>query len=267
MTFGAGWTPLGPIEDPLVEIVVPVKDEAVTLRRNVEHLVQGLTTSFPFRWIVTIADNGSTDDTADLADRLAAELGPVRVRHLELPGRGRALAAAWTASNADVVSYLDVDLSTNLSALLPLVAPLVSGHSEVAIGSRLARGARVRRQWRRELLSRTYNGLIHLMFSNGFTDAQCGFKALRVEAVAQLVPRVLDTGWFFDTELLLLAERDGLRIHEVPVDWVEDLDSRVRLGPTVRDDLRGLLRMRRRIGRLHHGHEEPPAELAATGAP
>jgi hypothetical protein len=169
-------------------------------------------------------------------------------------------------STADIVAYMDVDLSTNLSAFLPLVAPLVSGHSHLAIGSRLARGARVRRQPKREVMSRTYNGLIHLAFSNRFTDAQCGFKAARAEAVAQLVPRVQDTGWFFDTELLLLAEHDGLRIHEVPVDWVEDLDSRVHLGPTVRDDLRGLARMRRSIGRLHHPHEDPRPEMEPTAA-
>jgi glycosyltransferase involved in cell wall biosynthesis len=250
-----------PLEDPRIEIVVPVKDEAATLRPNIEHLVAGLSASFPFRWTVRIADNGSTDATLDVARDLAREHPGVAVRHLDLPGRGRALATTWAESTADVVAYMDVDLSTNLSALLPLVAPLVSGHSHLAIGSRLAPGARVRRQWKREVVSRVYNGLIHAAFSNHFTDAQCGFKAMRREVVGMLVPRVEDTGWFFDTELLLLAEDEGLRIHEVPVDWVEDLDSRVHLGSTIRDDLRGLARMRGRIGRLHHRHEEPSAEL------
>jgi glycosyltransferase involved in cell wall biosynthesis len=252
---------LTPLEDPRIEIVVPVKDEAATLRPNVEHLVAGLAASFPFRWSVRIADNGSTDDTLEVARSLARQHPEVGVRHLDRPGRGRALATTWTESTADVVAYMDVDLSTNLSAFLPLVAPLVSGHSHVAIGSRLAPGARVRRQWKREIVSRVYNGLIHAAFSNRFSDAQCGFKALRREAVEMLVPRVQDTGWFFDTELILLAEHEGLRIHEVPVDWVEDLDSRVQLGSTIRDDLRGLARMRGEIGRLHHRHEDPPVEI------
>lgn len=140
---------------------------------------------------------------------------------------------------------MDVDLSTNLESFLPLVAPLVSGHSEVAIGTRLVRQAHVRRNLKREILSRGYNALIRVVFRAGFSDAQCGFKALRADAARLLLPLVEDDGWFFDTELLLLAERNGLRIHEVPVDWIEDLDSRVDLLPTIAGDLGGLWRMRR----------------------
>ncbi|HEX5498271.1 MAG TPA: glycosyltransferase, partial [Thermomicrobiales bacterium] len=159
-------------------------------------------------------------------------------------GRGRALKAAWLASDADVVAYMDVDLSTNLKSFVPLVTPLVSGQSDVAIGSRLRRGAVVTRQWKRELLSRGYNRLIHLLFRNGFTDAQCGFKALTRAAAQALLPDLRDDAWFFDTDLLLLAEARGCRMHEVPVEWVEDLDSRVDIPRTIRDDLKGLWRMR-----------------------
>jgi hypothetical protein len=180
------------------------------------------------------------------------------VHHLQLErkGRGLALRTAWLASEADVVSYMDVDLSTNLTSFLPLVAPIVSGHSELAIGTRLARGARVRRQIKREVLSRGYNTLVHAGFRSGFTDAQCGFKAVRADIARLLLPHVEDDGWFFDTELLLLAERNGLRIHEVPVDWVEDLDSRVDLVPTIVGDLRGLWRVRRSY---LHGSGNVPA--------
>jgi putative flippase GtrA len=169
----------------------------------------------------------------------------VSLLHLELKGRGRALRAAWARSDADVLCYMDVDLSTDLAGLLPLVAPLVSGHSDLAIGSRLARGARVRRGPKRELVSRCYNLILHTALRSRFSDAQCGFKAIRADVARALVPAVVDDGWFFDTELLVLAERRGLRIHEVPVDWVDDPDSRVAIVRTALDDLRGVWRLLR----------------------
>jgi hypothetical protein len=156
------------------------------------------------------------------------------------------LRAAWLTSRADVVAYMDVDLSTNLASFLPLVVPLISGHCDIAIGSRLAPGAIVTRQWKRNLLSRGYNLLIKLFFRNGFSDAQCGFKALTRDAARALVPAVKDNNWFFDTELLLLAEAHGYRIHEVSVEWVEDPDSRVNVPQTVVEDLKGLWRLRLR---------------------
>jgi hypothetical protein len=148
-------------------------------------------------------------------------------------------------SGADVVAYMDVDLSTDLDALLPLVAPLVSSHSDVAIGSRLSRGSRVRRGFKRELISRCYNWLLRLALGARFTDAQCGFKAVRGNVARRLVPQVENRSWFFDTELLVLAQREGMRIHEVPVDWTDDLDSRVAILPTALEDLRGVWRLMR----------------------
>jgi putative flippase GtrA len=167
----------------------------------------------------------------------------VRAVRLEQPGRGRALRSAWQASRATVLAYMDVDLSTDLNALLPLVAPLLSGHSDMAIGTRLARGARVQRGPRREILSRGYNLLLRACLGTRFSDAQCGFKAIRRDKAALLLPRTQDASWFFDTELLVLAERAGLRIHEVPVDWVDDADSRVQLLATAAADVRGIVRL------------------------
>jgi putative flippase GtrA len=171
------------------------------------------------------------------------ELDHVTVLHLDRKGRGRALRAAWTASNADVLCYMDVDLSTDLRALLPLVSPLVCGHSEVAIGSRLAPGARVVRGAKREVISRCYNRLLRGALRARFSDAQCGFKAIRADAARRLLPDVEDQGWFFDTELLILAQRRGMRIHEVAVDWIDDPDSRVNIVSTALTDLRGVARL------------------------
>jgi putative flippase GtrA len=229
-----------------VEIVVPVYNEEAGLEPNVRRLRAYLDEEFPFPALVTIADNASVDGTWAVAQRLERELPGVRAFHLDQKGRGRALRTVWTQSDADVVAYMDVDLATDLRALLPLVAPLLSGHSDVAIGSRLAHSATVERGPKREFISRTYNLILKIALRNRFSDAQCGFKAVSRQVALHVVPHVVDDQWFFDTELLVLAERNGLRIHEVPVDWTDDPDSRVNITRTALDDLKGTWRMIRR---------------------
>ncbi len=236
---------MSPCAAPAVDIVVPVHNEQADLAPGVRRLVSYLDSAFPFTYRVTIADNASTDRSWDVARQLQAQLPGVRALRLEEKGRGRALRAVWSASDADVLAYMDVDLSTDLRGLLPLVAPLLSGHSEVAIGSRLARSARVLRGPKRELISRGYNVLLHATLGTRFSDAQCGFKAIRADRARMLLPLVRDQEWFFDTELLVLAERSGLRIHEVPVDWTDDPDSRVDIVATALADLGGILRLGR----------------------
>ncbi len=232
-----------PTRGAAVEIVIPVRNEERDLGPSVRRVRAHLRDRFPFAARITIADNGSDDGTWAVASALAAEFGSVRAVRIERPGRGGALRSAWLASDADVYAYMDVDLSTDLNALLPLVAPLVSGHSDVAIGTRLARGARVVRRPSREVISRCYNLLLHATLGTRFSDAQCGFKAIRADQARILLPLTSDIGWFFDTELLVLAERAGLRIHEVPVDWIDDPDSRVDVLHTAMADLRGIVRL------------------------
>ena len=217
---------------PVLDVVVPVYNEQAALADSIYRLHRHLRENFPFEARITIADNASVDDTPRIAAELAAELSDVRVVRLEQKGRGRALHAVWSTSDAPVLAYMDVDLSTDLAALAPLVAPLVSGHSDLAIGTRLGRGARVVRGPKREVISRCYNLILKSTLAARFSDAQCGFKAIRADVAERLLPHVADTGWFFDTELLVLAERSGLRIHEVPVDWVDDPDSRVDIVAT-----------------------------------
>jgi putative flippase GtrA len=225
-----------------LDVVIPVFNEERSLVASVEAVV-ALLDDLPLVSTVTVADNASTDRTGALADQLAARHPGVRVVHLEEKGRGRALKAAWSSSDADVLVYMDVDLSTDLNALLPLVAPLLTGHSDLAIGSRLARTSRTVRGPRREIVSRGYNYLLRGAMRARFSDAQCGFKAIRRDVADRLLPLVHDDAWFFDTELLVVAERSGLRIHEVPVDWVDDPDSSVDVLRTALDDLRGMARL------------------------
>ncbi len=243
-----------------VEIVVPVHNERVALEGSIRRLHGFLSSSFPFSWRIVIADNASTDRTLAIARRLSYDLDGVEVLHLAQKGRGRALRRAWSESQARVRCYMDVDLSTDLAALLPLIAPLLSGHSDVAIGTRLHAQARVRRGFKRELISRAYNRLLRLALRARFSDAQCGFKAIRGDLGAELLAQVRDEAWFFDTELLVVAQRRGLRIHEVPVDWVEDTDSRVAILATALADLRGVARL------LLHRPSDRPALVAPRRA-
>jgi glycosyltransferase involved in cell wall biosynthesis len=241
---------------PRVDIVIPVYNEQLTLEPSIRRLHEFLGAELPLQWRIVIADNASTDATLAIARALAFELAATTVLHLDLKGRGRALRGAWTVSDADVLCYMDVDLSTDLRALAPLLCGLASGHSEVAIGTRLAPGARVVRSRRRELISRSYNRLLRLALRARFSDAQCGFKAIRADAARELLPAIKDQGWFFDTELLVLAQRRGMRIHEVAVDWVDDPDSRVAIVSTALSDLRGIVRL---------GLDGPVARLQAIG--
>jgi putative flippase GtrA len=227
----------------LIDIVVPVYNEATDLERSVRALDTYLAGHLPYSYRITVADNASVDDTWLIAERLVHELPHVSAVHLDQKGRGRALNQVWLASDADVVAYMDVDLSTDLAAVLPLVAPLVSGHSDIAIGTRLARTSRVVRGPKREFISRSYNLVLRTALRASFSDAQCGFKAMRRDVAQQLLPLVEDTNWFFDTELLVLAQRADLRIHEVPVDWTDDPGTTVDIIATATEDLRGVVRL------------------------
>jgi putative flippase GtrA len=263
-------SPLRPHHDPRrelvdVEIIVPVYNEAPHLVERISELRAFLNAEFPFRALVTVVDNASTDGTFALAQKMAAVTPGVAAMHLRRKGRGHALRSAWSTSIAPVVAYMDVDLSTSLSALLPLVAPLISGQCDVAVGTRLAHGAHVVRGPRRELISRAYNLLLRCSMRAGFSDAQCGFKALRADAARELLPLVHDDEWFFDTELLVTAKRLGMRISEIPVDWVDDPDSRVQVLDTALRDLRGLWRIShgdaRRLDHVRHSEQATADEL------
>jgi putative flippase GtrA len=233
----------------VLDVVIPVYNEEHTVAPSVRRLHAHLVHTFPYPFRITVADNASTDSTWTVATALTQELPGVAAVHLDAKGRGRALKEVWLESDALVLAYMDVDLSTDLDAVWPLLAPLMSGHSDLAIGTRLHRDSRVVRGPKRELISRGYNLILRTALGATFSDAQCGFKAIRADVAHELLPLVEDPTWFFDTELLVLATRCGLRVHEVPVDWFDDPDSRVDVVATARDDLAGVWRMRRAFAR------------------
>ncbi len=229
-----------------VDVVVPVYNEERDLERGVTLLAEFLQASCPYRWCIVVADNASTDRTWEIAQALIRRLPEhVKAIHLDRKGRGRALRRAWLDSDADVVSYMDVDLSTGLDAFMPMIEPLVKGECDVATGSRLLPGSRIKRSLKREFISRTYNLMVRAMFPfKQFSDAQCGFKACTRRAVQELVPLVEDQAWFFDSELLLRAGQRGFCIHDVPVRWEEDPGTTVKIASTAWEDIKGLFRVR-----------------------
>jgi glycosyltransferase involved in cell wall biosynthesis len=229
-----------------LDVVIPVLNEARALADSVNALAAFLSNNLnDYEWAVVVADNGSTDATPSICQSLSEQDSRVRHVRLEQRGRGRALKRAWAESDADIVAYMDVDLSTDLSALPQTIAAVDGEGYDIAIGSRLKRGAQVMgRSFKRELISRSYSLIFRAMFLAGFQDAQCGFKAVSRRAADDVAPLVVDNGWFFDTEMLLIAEKNGYRIKEIPVKWTDDPDSRVKIISTAWEDIKGLLRLR-----------------------
>jgi len=221
----------------------------------------------PYRYQITIADNGSQDKTLEIAKNLAEKHRSVRVVSLAERGRGRALKRVWQNSPADILAYMDVDLSTGLDDFLPMIQPLVAGEAGVAIGSRLMKDSRTSRGVKREFISRCYNRIIKWTSGTKFSDAQCGFKAIRRDVAAKFLPKIKDNEWFFDTELLIKTERAGVAIHEQPVTWIEDTDSRVKIVKTAVDDLKGLYRVNKELDKRSWLEKWTlPALLVLTGA-
>ena len=250
-----------------IDIVVPVLNEEKILQKSITTLDEYMAKHLPYRYQITIADNGSQDKTPEIAKSLAEKHQSVQVVSLAERGRGRALKQVWQNSSADILAYMDVDLSTSLDDFLPMIQPLVAGEAGVAIGSRLMKDSKTSRGVKREFISRCYNRIIKWTSGTKFSDAQCGFKAIRRDVAAKFLPKIKDNEWFFDTELLIKTERAGVPIHEQPVTWIEDTDSRVKIVKTAVDDLKGLYRVNKELDKRSWLEKWTlPALLVLTGA-
>lgn len=267
ITYDSSPSPFRAIVNPFVDIVVLVLNEEKILQSSIETIDEYMMENLPYRYQITIADNGSQDDTLKIAKSLAQNHQSVRVVRLAERGRGRALKQVWQSSQADILTYMDVDLSTSLDDFLPMIQPLVAGEAGVAIGSRLMKESKTSRGFKREFISRCYNKIIKLTSRTKFSDAQCGFKAIRRDVAKRFLPKIKDNEWFFDTELLIKTERAGVPIHEQPVTWIEDTDSRVKIVKTAVDDLKGLHRVNKELdNRSWLEKMALPILLIATGA-
>ena len=226
-----------------VDIVVPVYNEEKVLPRSILILTEYLRDNLRNPWQVIIADNASTDGTRSISEDLCQRYAGVSYLPIPQKGRGRALRTAWLGSSADIVSYMDVDLSTDLAHLPQLLEAIEQGY-HIAIGSRLSKGSRGTRSLKREVTSRTYNLSIKSMFMTPFADAQCGFKALTRQTAQAIVPNIENNNWFFDTELLIIAAKRGYKIKSVPVKWDDDPNTTVNITQTATEDIKGLFRLR-----------------------
>ena len=232
-----------------VDVVVPVYNEQAQIGSTVLMLVERLrelaARETPVSAQVVVADNASSDRTWEIATRLVELFGDeVRAIRISEKGRGRALKLAWGSSLAHVRAYMDVDLSTDIAQIDELVDPILQGRAAVSFGSRLLPDSQVQRCVKREFISRCYNRMLQGYLRVNFRDAQCGFKAISAGTAQILLPQVVDDEWFFDTELLYLAERAGLPMHEFAVRWREDAGSTVHIADTVRKDLAGMYRLK-----------------------
>ena len=228
-----------------VEITIPVYNEEKELEKNITTLCDFCNKNLKdYDWHITIADNASVDNTSIIASTLEKKNPRISHFRLEQKGRGRAVKRVWSQSKCDICIYMDLDLSTDLVHLPNIIKKLENGF-DVAIGSRLASGAKVQgRTFLRELISRVLNFFfIQFFFHTHFTDAQCGFKGVTKKVVEDLVPKVKDNEWFFDGELLIIAEKSGYKIYEEPVHWVDNPGSTVRLVSTIWGDLRSIYRL------------------------
>ena len=251
----------------LVDLVIPVLNEAHVLEKSVTTVRRYFGQNVRWRWRVVVVDNGSTDGTSDVGRRLAAEFPDVQFVQLAQRGRGRALRQAWTQSDADIMAYMDVDLSTELEAMPKLIEGVRSGRYDLATGSRLHRDSHTTRGFKRDFISRCYNVIIKLALWTSFTDAQCGFKAVSRRVVKEVVPAIRDQAWFFDTELLVLAEKHGYRIMDQPVTWVDDPDSRVRIVKSAWEDIKGVARLRWLLWRQAVSPGSSPIPIARRVTP
>jgi glycosyltransferase involved in cell wall biosynthesis len=229
-----------------INVTIPVYNEEKILEQSISTLNNFLEKEFSeYDWEILIVDNASIDKTSEIAKMLKGKYDKVNYIYLDKKGKGIALKKAWTESDADIVTYMDVDLSTRLDHFTDMINGIVKGGYSIVIGSRLMRNSRTKRSFKREFFSRSYNILVKLLFFTKFSDAQCGFKAVTREVVNKIVvPYVEDTGWFFDSELLIISEKSGYKILDIPVEWIEDLDSRVKIIQTIIENIKGLIKVK-----------------------
>lgn len=207
-------------------ITLPCFNEEQVLEKNVNTIFnyaqKGLS---DYDWSILVIDNASSDKTFEIAKKLNQQNPKILIAQYLKKGRGAALKNVWQANNCyDIYSYMDIDLATDLNHFTDLISKLDEGYN-IAVGSRYVPGAKAQRSFRRKFMSKVYNLLLKLFLKVDFKDAQCGFKAFDKKSIINILPKTFDSGWFWDTEFMILAERSGYKIIEIPVVWKEVRDE------------------------------------------
>ena len=236
-----------------VEICLPIYNEEKILEKNVNTLINYcLEKNFGFDWKIVIVINGSKDGSLKISQSLKEKF-PALIDYVnfEDPGRGQALKKYWGKSEADIVTYMDIDLAVSLNHLDDLIWQIIEDQTDLTIGSRLLPESKIKRSFIRELSSQTYNFLSRVILGHNFSDMQCGFKAIRKKSLEKIIEHLQEQKWFFDTELILFAKQNGLRIKELPVDWSENrYDERKSKVNLLKDSLKFFYNLIRLKGRL-----------------
>ncbi|MFH0875070.1 MAG: glycosyltransferase [archaeon] len=227
-----------------IDIVLPVYNEEELLEYNTLKLHTHLSSFFKdYNWKIIIAENGSNDQTFRIAKKLCKKYSNISCFHLKTKGRGFALRNAWTDSKADIVCYMDIDLSTDLSHLKDLISSVGAKYT-AATGSRLSNLSKVSRPIYRSFLSKSYNFLVRLILKTKIMDLGCGFKAAKRELIVPLFKSVKSNDWFFDAELFLLIEKKEYSIKQIPVKWMHGAKSKVKLTSIISEYMKSIIRMR-----------------------
>ena len=228
-----------------VDIVIPVYNEEVNLEKNINILTEWLKNNFKYEWIVTIADNGSTDNTKKIAKDLDMKNKKIILKEITSKGRGIALRESWLSSTSDICAFMDIDLSTELEYLNEIIYPIVELECEICCGSRWMSSSNVKRGLFRGILSWSYNFILQTTLGLKIKDSQIGFKAIKTDTAKKVIPLIKDNEWFFDTELLLISQKNDLKIKQIPVIWIDHPKSTVVVLKTVKMFLRNVWRMKK----------------------
>lgn len=226
-----------------LEIVIPVYNEARILKTNLLRLLAFIKRHHHQRWLITVAINGSSDQSFSIAKALAAKSRNLQVIRLKKKGRGGALKYVWLKSRAKFVAYMDADLSVALKHVDDWLSCLKQGF-KIVIGSRNCHGSQVERGFVRTLVSYAYGLIVRYFLKLPVSDCQCGFKVVERRLAQRLCRKTKNNNWFFDTELLFWAHKEGLPIKEFPVRWRERKGSTVKILATSVEDILGITRLR-----------------------
>jgi len=236
-------------------VVLPARNEELIIRDNVLRLYEYMQGAFPNDdWKIVVSDNNSSDRTAEIVKELAEKHARIEYLLVTVVGKGAAVKNAWEKYSSDVYMFMDSDLATDIHGIPMLVEPLRLETSDIACGSRFLRESAVERSLIRRVTSFGYRLVVKLLLSIKVRDLPCGFKAINEKAKKALLSKIESDGWFFDSELIILGEKLGLRVQEIPVRWREPIEtgrkSKVKIISLSIEYVKEVVKIRKRLQKM-----------------